>query len=108
MSLILPRLLQLKHLPSLRVIRREIGPPPQSAWVAYGVAGLLVFGLMTLIAGDLRLSVRVFGGFIAAGAFFVGFAYVAVRALVHWRRVAKAADHPAKVLEAIQSEINGQ
>ena len=101
MSLILPRLLQLKHLPSLRVIRREIGPPPQSAWVAYGVAGLLVFGLMTLIAGDLRLSVRVFGGFIAAGAFFVGFAYVAVRALVHWRRVANPSGWVGEIIAAV-------
>ncbi len=29
------------------------------------------------------------------------------RVVRHWRKVAKAADHPGKVLEAIQNAVNG-
>lgn len=101
MSLILPRLLQLRQLPSLRVMRREIGPPPQSAWLAYGVAGALLFALMSVIAEDLRLSLWVFGGFLGAGAFFVGFAYAGVRLLVRWRRVLAPGSWLATAVAAI-------
>lgn len=85
-SLALPRLLHLRHLPSLRVIRRDLGPPPQSAWLAYGVAGGFIAVLMFAIARDLRLAAWVFGGFLLAGAFFFGLTMGVVRLLVLARR----------------------
>src|SRR5262245_1770512 len=38
----LPPLLQLKNVPALRVIRRDVGPPKQSALAAYGIGAAAV------------------------------------------------------------------
>lgn len=74
----LPPLLQLKNVPALRVLRRDLGPPRQPALFAYG-AGLAAFaGLVIWQAGEFRLGAIVFGGFCAA---FVVFGVVAWGAL---------------------------
>src|SRR5690554_2005943 len=66
---VLPQLLQLRHVSTLRVLRRELGavePASGVAWLA-GVATLA--GLTVWVAGDLRLGSLVMTGF--AGAFGV-------------------------------------
>ena len=77
----LPPLLQLRNVPALRVLRRDLGPPRQPALLAYG-AGLAAFaGLVIWQAGELRLGAIVFGGFCAAFAAFGAVAWLALRML---------------------------
>ncbi len=77
----LPPLLQLKNVPALRVLRRELGPARQSSLLAYGV-GLAAFaGLVVWQAGELQLGLIVFGGFCAAFALFGAVAWGALRVL---------------------------
>ncbi|TMG77691.1 MAG: hypothetical protein E6H75_05795, partial [Betaproteobacteria bacterium] len=59
----LPPLLQLKEVPALRVIRRDMGPPRQSALAVYVLGFGAVFALLWWQAGDLKLGSYVFGGF---------------------------------------------
>ena len=74
----MPPLLQLKGVPALRVLRRELGPPRQSALWAYAVGLAACAALVIWQAGELRLGLVVFGGFCAA---FVVFGVVAWSAL---------------------------
>jgi putative ABC transport system permease protein len=74
----LPPLLQLKNVPALRVIRRDVGPPRQSALAAYGVGAAAVAALLVWQAGDAKLGAIVLGGF--AGALVV-FALIGFGAL---------------------------
>jgi len=55
-------LLQLRRVSPLRVIRRELGAPQASAWLAYGFAGLVLGGLFLWHAGSLKLGLAVLGG----------------------------------------------
>lgn len=75
----LPPLLQLKNVPALRVLRRDVGPPRQSALAVYVLALAAVFGLLWWQAGDLKLGGYVFGGFVAAFAVFAAIGYGALR-----------------------------
>ena len=82
----LPPLLQLKDVPALRVIRRDVGPPRQEALAVY-VAGLAaVFGLLLWHAGELKLASYVFGGFAAAFGVFAAIAYGALRLIGRFGR----------------------
>jgi putative ABC transport system permease protein len=75
----LPPLLQLKEVPALRVIRRDVGAPRQGALAVY-IAGLVaLFALLFWQAGELRLAAWVFGGFLGAFAVFAALAYGALR-----------------------------
>ena len=74
----LPPLLQLKQVPALRVIRRDVGAPRQSVVVAYGLGAAAMAALLVWQAGDTKLGLIVLGGF-AAG--LVVFALVAFGAL---------------------------
>lgn len=66
----LPPLLALTRVPPLRVLRRDIGAPPVSTWIAYGL-GLGAFVALLLVAArDLRLGLTTAGGFAAAGILF--------------------------------------
>ncbi|HKY01954.1 MAG TPA: FtsX-like permease family protein [Burkholderiales bacterium] len=65
----LPPLLQLKNVPSLRVIRRDLGLPKQSALLAYGLGFVSLAALLIWQAGDPTLAMYVLSGFV--GAFFV-------------------------------------
>lgn len=71
----LPPLLQLKNVPALRVIRRDVGAPKQSALVAYGLGAAAVGGLLVWQAGDTKLGLIVLGGFAAALAVFGAVAF---------------------------------
>jgi putative ABC transport system permease protein len=77
----LPPLLQLKDVSALRVIRRDVGPPRQSALAAY-LAGLaVVYALLGWQAGEPKLGSYVFGGFVAAFVAFAAIAYGALRSI---------------------------
>jgi len=58
----LPALLRLKQVPALRVLRRDLGAPPLSAWLAHGVGFALVAALLFWQAGEIRLGLIVLGG----------------------------------------------
>jgi putative ABC transport system permease protein len=75
----LPPLLQLKDVPALRVIRRDVGAPRRGAIAVY-VAGLAAaFALLWWQAGELKLAGTVFGGFVGAFGVFAAIAYAALR-----------------------------
>ncbi len=77
----LPPLLRLKNVPALRVIRRDVGAPRQSALMAYGVGVAVVGTLLVWQAGDAQLGLIVLGGFGAGLAVFALVAFGALHAL---------------------------
>jgi len=66
----LPPLLQLKNVPAIRVIRREVGAPRQSALIGYALGLGALAALLVWQAGELKLGATVFGGFAAAFLLF--------------------------------------
>ncbi|MDO8705986.1 MAG: FtsX-like permease family protein [Sulfuricaulis sp.] len=62
----MPPLLRLKHVPPLRVLRRELAPLPPSAWIVYGSAAAAVLVLMWRYTGSLLLTAGVLAGSLAA------------------------------------------
>jgi putative ABC transport system permease protein len=62
----LPPLLRLKHVPPLRVIRREMAPLPPTAWFVYGSATMAILILMWRFTGNLLLTASVLAGSLAA------------------------------------------
>jgi putative ABC transport system permease protein len=77
----LPPLLQLKNVPALRVIRRDVGPPRQSALFAYGLGAAIVAALLVWQAGDTKLGLIVLGGFAIGLAVFALAAFGLLNAL---------------------------
>lgn len=75
----LPPLLQLARVPTLRVLRRELGPPAPLAILGYVVGFALLAVLIIRAAGDLRLGLLTVGGFAGALLLFSLFAWLAVR-----------------------------
>lgn len=63
----LPPLLQLSRVPAIRVLRRDVGPPPPLLWLAFGPAVLAVAFLIWWVTRDLRL----FTGFVVGLAGFL-------------------------------------
>ncbi len=76
----LPPLLQLKNVPALRVIRRDVGPPKQSALAAYGFGAAAVAALLVWQAGDTKLGLIVLGGFAAGLVVFAAVGFGALHA----------------------------
>ena len=66
----LPPLLQLKNVPAIRVIRREVGAPRQSALAGYALGLAALAALLLWQAGEVKLGATVFGGFAAAFLLF--------------------------------------
>jgi putative ABC transport system permease protein len=77
----LPPLLQLKNVPAIRVIRREVGPPRQSALAAYALGLAALAALLVWQADELKLGATVVGGFTAAFVLFWLCALGALRGL---------------------------
>jgi putative ABC transport system permease protein len=77
----LPPVLQLAHVPPLRVIRRDVGnlKPASIAVLAVGVAGFAA--LLLAASSDLKLGLIAVGGFGAAVLVFAGLSWVAVKLL---------------------------
>jgi putative ABC transport system permease protein len=69
----LPTWLQLRHVPPLRVLRRDVGPPPSSALLVYGLAVVTVFLVLYNQARDVSLVAWMAGG-IFVGALLLGVA----------------------------------
>jgi putative ABC transport system permease protein len=77
----LPPLFQLQRVPTLRVLRRELGPPRPGFLGGYGLGLAFLVALMYWMAGDVRLGSYAVGGFALALLVFVLLARVAVRAI---------------------------
>ena len=77
----LPPVLQLAHVPPLRVIRRDVGnlKPASVAVLGLGVAGFAA--LLLAASSDLKLGLIAVGGFAGAVAVFAVLSWVAVRVL---------------------------
>jgi putative ABC transport system permease protein len=81
----LPPLVQLKNVPALRVMRRELGSAGRAATASYAVGFITLCALLVWQAGDLRLGAYVVGGFaVAIGVFFV-VAFLALKSLSRQR-----------------------
>ena len=65
----LPPVIALAKVPTLRVLRRDIGAPSGMGLLGYVLGAVVIAGLIIWKAGDLRLGSMVFGGF--AGAMLV-------------------------------------
>ncbi|MEK7843808.1 MAG: FtsX-like permease family protein, partial [Pseudomonadota bacterium] len=66
----LPPLLNLRRVPALRVLRRDIGMPTTYSLTGYALGLAALSGLFLWKAGDVRLGLSVMGGFVAAIAIF--------------------------------------
>ncbi len=67
-----PPLLQLARVPTLRVLRRELGPPQPFLLGGYAIGLALLAGLIIWVAGNARLGLLAVGGFAGAlGGFWV-------------------------------------
>jgi putative ABC transport system permease protein len=75
----LPPLLQLSRVPALRVLRRDVGPPPLLVVLAFGPAIAVVLALIYWVVRDLRLL----GYFTAGLAVFVVLLALAGSVLVY-------------------------
>ncbi len=67
---VLPPLLRLKSVPTVRVLRREWGDSAPLSILSYALGLGCLAGLMFWIAGDVRLGSVVLGGFLVAIAVF--------------------------------------
>jgi putative ABC transport system permease protein len=81
---VLPPLLRLKRVPTVRVLRREWDGEPVSL-AAYGIGIALLALLMVAIAGEMKLGAIVLGGFLGAILLYAGFARLVVALLRHVR-----------------------
>ncbi len=80
-----PPLLQLQRVPTLRVLRRELGAPGRGLLLGYVVCAAMLAGLMLWIAGELKLGLYVVGGFAIAVLVFALLAWCALTGLAHLR-----------------------
>jgi len=74
-----PPLLQLNRVPTLRVLRRELGSPQGGTVVGYLLGFLALGGLMFWIAGEVELGAWVLAGFSLAMLLFAIAARIAIR-----------------------------
>ena len=74
----LPPLLQLARVPPLRVLRRDVGPPPVLVWLAAGPALLVIVALVFWAVRDVRLALQ----FILGLGLYLGVLALAGLALV--------------------------
>jgi putative ABC transport system permease protein len=77
--------LRLAGVPPLRVLRRELGPPAISAWLALACAIGAFALLLFWYAGDRKIALYAMGGFLAGAVFFALVAFGGVRLLAPLR-----------------------
>ena len=80
-----PPLLQLARVPTLRVLRRELGPPQPFLLGGYLLGLLLLCALIVWVAGDLRLGLLAVAGFGGALTGFWIIARLFIAAVSRWR-----------------------
>lgn len=76
----LPPLLALGRVPTLRVLRRDLGPPSGIAWVGYAAGLGAIVALIVWHTRDLELAGTVLGGLLGAAAVSGAIAWLLVRA----------------------------
>ncbi len=81
----MPPLLQLARVPTLRVLRRELGAPQASLLGGYLFGLLLLAGLIVWVAGDLRLGLLAVAGFGGALLVFWGIARLSLAVIARGR-----------------------
>jgi len=81
----LPPLLNLRSVPALRVLRRDIGMSNTHSLTGYALGLAALSALFLWKAGDVRLGASVMGGFAAAIAVFGSLGFLLVKALSHMR-----------------------
>lgn len=82
-----PPLLQLRRVPTLRVIRRELGAPGRGLIGGYILCAVVMAGLMLWIAGELKLGLYVIGGFSGAVVVFALLAWLGLAGLARLRNL---------------------
>jgi putative ABC transport system permease protein len=82
---VLPPLLRLRRVPTIRVLRREWDVAEPTFLAAYGFGAALLFGLMLWIAGEAKLGFIVLAGFVGAIAVYGGAARLLVWGLGNMR-----------------------
>jgi putative ABC transport system permease protein len=89
LAFVLPPLLHLIRVPTLRVIRRDLGPPQQRGIISYTLGAGLVAAVLIYRAGEISLGLYVLGGLL--GVLLVGlfFAWLLLRLLSGLRRHAR-------------------
>ncbi|WP_226405511.1 ABC transporter permease [Ferribacterium limneticum] len=80
-----PPLMQLASVPTLRVMRRELGPPQASSLGGYALGLVLLAGLIIWVAGDVRLGAYAVGGFVVALGSFWAIARLIIAAIARLR-----------------------
>lgn len=83
-----PPLLQLRRVPTLRVLRRELGAPGRGLILGYLLCAAVMAALMLWVAGELRLGLYVIGGFIGAVLAFTAVAWLGLAVLARLRNLA--------------------
>jgi len=87
--------LRLAGVPPLRVLRREVGAAPASAWGSAGLA-LAAFALLLFwFSGDRKLAAIAVGGFAGGALVFTGVSFAAVRLLEPVRHAGFVAGNPS-------------
>ena len=77
----LPPILNLRSVPALRVLRRDIGVPNMQSLTGY-VLGIIILSLLLIWqAGDLRLGFYIIGGFIVSIAIFGLLGFLLIKTL---------------------------
>lgn len=77
--------LRLAGVPPLRVLRRELGPPATSAWLALACAIAAFALLLFWYAGDRKIALYAIGGFLGGAVFFALVALGGVKLLAPLR-----------------------
>lgn len=81
---VLPQLMRMRHVPTVRVLRREwAGERGAVAYWLFGAGSLSV--LMLVLAGEWRLGLTVLGGFALAAAMYAALAVAGFSLLAHVR-----------------------
>ncbi|MGL1833450.1 ABC transporter permease [Rhodocyclaceae bacterium SMB388] len=78
---VLPQLLRLGKVSTLRVLRRELGGVESASGTAWVLGAVVLFGIVFWIAGDFRLGVMVAVGFAVALGMFALAAWLLLRGL---------------------------
>jgi len=81
----LPPLLNLRSVPALRVLRRDIGMPNTYSVAGYALGLAALSALFLWKAGNVRLGASVIGGFIVAIAIFGSLGFLLVKMLARLR-----------------------